>query len=203
MVLHMHLPRRTQEGRSWAQMPEAPPPRPPRPTPPACSPTRPTPPTPQHAQQRPGQEPQQASAGYGHGTRVSAPHLGVGTRGLDTGGWWSSCLAAGSLGAAAPAWRPGRSSAHPAGHTASPHCLRADDGCPRKCPSCVEIYGVRRAQCVMWARGVVVSHPLSMRGALGSIPSVSSGMTPLPAGLPWHRGPWNMHLPRGKHERRP
>ena len=105
---------------------------------------------------------------YQHRTSALAPW------GLDTGGWWSSCLAAGSLGAAAPAWRPGRSSAHTAGHTASQHGLRADDGCPRRCPSCAKTLVVRRAQCVMRARGVVVSHPLSLREALGSIPSVSS-----------------------------
>ena len=32
---------------------------------------------------------------------------------------------------------------------------------------------VPRLKCTIWAHGVVVSHPLSMREALGSIPSVS------------------------------
>ena len=31
----------------------------------------------------------------------------------------------------------------------------------------------------IWAHGVVVSHPLSMREALGSIPSVSTFVSPL------------------------
>ena len=92
------------------------------------------------------------------------------------------------LSAAAPAWRPGRSSAHTAGHAASQHGSRADDGCPRRCPSCVKTCVVRRAQCLMWARGVVVSHPLSMREALGSIPSVS--MLPAMQRFPLLSGVW-------------
>ena len=40
----------------------------------------------------------------------------------------------------------------------------------------------REASLFAWARGVVVSHPLSMREALGSIPSVSNGR---PATLWW------------------
>ena len=175
-------------------MPEAHPLPAPSHTPLACAPTCPAPPPPpQHARQRPGQEPQQASARYGHGTRARQHRASALAPRASTQG-----------NGGAAAWPPVVST-NPTGqrHTASQHGLRADDGCPRGCPPCANNDPACRAQRVMWARGVVVSHPLSMREALGSIPSVSSGMKSIADRPPLAPGPCNMHLPQRTHEGRP
>ena len=57
-----------------------------------------------------------------------------------------------------------------------PCCCEAPGGVTvRVCRACVSLSYYQSASlrvCCKWAHGVVVSHPLSMREALGSIPSV-------------------------------
>ena len=52
-------------------------------------------------------------------------------------------------------------------------CLRVAGRWSLKTPRGAVRFSLRHVQTASWAHGVVVSHPLSMREALGSIPSVS------------------------------